>query len=125
MKTYNNYFDCSFNLKKDNSVFQFHPYYEKCLKSQINNISIYNLGCKIIDNEEKFNKFFNNIDYNSYLNDVNNIYSLFNNNNLEYGGGKNGQTIMLRLKRSAIDCNINIINKLYNSLLPSIEEKSF
>lgn len=119
-----NKYDCKKKLKIDNSNFTFHPYYRKCLYNE-SNINIYNFGYKIIENEKIFNEFFDGVNYNDYLNDINKINNLFIRNNLEYGGGKNGQVILLRLKKNTIGNNLHMINNLYNKLLPSIEKKTY
>lgn len=119
-----NKYDCKMKLKIENSTFKFHPYYKKCLNNE-NDINIYNFGYKIIKNEKIFNEFFNNVNYNNYLEDINKINNLFVRNNLEYGGGKNGQVILLRLKKNIIINNLNIINNLYKKLLPCVEAKIY
>lgn len=127
MDSISNKYDCKMKLKIDNSAFKYHPYYKVCKTESkyTGDVSIYDLGCKIIDNKEIFNKFFSFSDYDSYLNNVDEISKLFGGRNLEYGGGKNGQVIMLRLKRDVINKNIEMIESLYQQLLPSVEENIY
>tara|TARA_Y100001970_G_C14258181_1_gene877191 strand:+ start:4821 stop:5708 length:888 start_codon:yes stop_codon:yes gene_type:complete len=125
----NNFINNNFNYNKellyDNSKFLFHPVYKKCIIENNNKNNVYNFGYKIIDNSDTFSDFFSDVNYDDYMEHINKLNLLFNDNNLEFGAGIKGQTIMKRLKQSCLISNFNIFKNLYKSLFFSIEKKIF
>ena len=113
-----------------NDYFKIHPSYIKSQNSynennKIINIekNIYDFGYKIISIEE-LDKMFN-IDINNYNYIINNLGNLFTDLNLEMGAGDISNPIMKRIKIDSIFKNSDIINNLYNLILPIIEKNIY